>query len=110
MNRLNFLIQLITNFILLNFSLNDCNDRSYPIFISSNETCEMKFCTEEEFDNNVCVKDNEIIRVQWLNNIIKLGPIKYRNSKLAKYQDGSIAIFTGEKKKLLFFSFIIFIF
>ena len=99
MNRLNFLIQLITNFILLNFSLNDCNERSYPIFISSNETCEMKFCTEEEFDNNVCVKDNEIIRVQWLNNIIKLGPIKCRNSKLAKFQDGSIAIFTGEKKK-----------
>jgi hypothetical protein len=64
----------------------------------------MKFCTEEEFDNNVCVKDNEIIRVQWLNNIIKLGPIKYRNSKLAKFQDGSIAIFTGEKKKNSYFS------
>lgn len=96
MNSLNFLIQLIIIFILLNFSLNEC-DHLHPIFINSSRTCEMKYCTEEEFDNNICVKENKEIRVQWLNNIIKLGPINYRNSKLAKYQDGSIAIFTGEK-------------
>ena len=102
MNSLNFLIQLIIIFILLNFSLNEC-DHLHPIFINSSRTCEMKYCTEEEFDNNICVKENKEIRIQWLNNIIKLGPINYRNSKLAKYQDGSIAIFTGEKTKTSLF-------
>jgi len=99
MNSQYFLIHLIIIFILLNFTLNEeCFQRSKPIFISSSETCEMKYCTEDEFNNNTCVKDNEIIRAQWLNNIIKLGPKKCRNSKFAKYQDGSIAIYSGEKK------------
>ena len=49
----------------------------------------MKYCTEEEFSTGKCIKDNNIIKTQWLNNIIKFGD-KTRFSKMAKYSNGDI--------------------
>jgi len=100
----NYFIKFIIIFIFINSSLNTCEDRAYPILVKSSNKCEMKYCQKEDFEQKECIKDNEIIRVQWLSNIIKLSSIKFRNPKLVKYQDGNIGIFTGEK----YYSFILF--
>ena len=97
----NYFIKLILIFIQINLSLNTCDDRAKPIFVKSSNSCEMKYCQKEEFEKEICIKDNEIIKVQWLSNIIKLTQIKYRNPKIAKYENGNIGILTGEKFMML---------
>ena len=63
----------------------------------------MKYCKKEEFEQNICIKDNEIIKVQWLNNINKLSLIKCRNPKILKYENENIGIFTGDQPILMGF-------
>ena len=93
----NFLIKFIIIFIQFNLSLNTCDNRDKPIFVKSSNECEMKFCEKEEFEQKICIKDNEIIRVQWLSNIIKFKQKNCRNPKIVKYQNGNIGILTGEQ-------------
>ena len=93
----NYFIKLIIILTQISLSLNICNDRAHPIFVKSSNSCEMKYCQEEEFEQKSCIKDNEIIRVQWLSNIIKFKQNKCRNPKFVKYEDGNIGIFTGEQ-------------
>ena len=93
----NYLIKFIIIFIQVNLSLNSCDDRALPIFVKSSNKCEMKFCEKEEFEQNICIKDNEIIRLQWLSNIIKFKTKNCRNPKIVKYQNGNIGILTGEQ-------------
>ena len=93
----NYFIILIIILIQIKLSLNSCEDRANPIFVKSSNSCEMKYCTKEDFEQKICIKDNEIIRVQWLTNIIKFNTKNCRNPKIVKYQNGNIGIFTGEK-------------
>ena len=88
-----FLYKLIVIFITLNFILNSCDNRNEPILIPSETKCEMKYCTEEDFINKTCIKDNTIIKTQWLNNIIKFGEKNCKFSKFAKYINGDIIAF-----------------
>ena len=61
-------------FILLYFLLlinpikNEC-DKTTPIL--KDGFCLLKYCTEEEYKNEICKIDNKIIKTQWLNNIIE---------------------------------------
>ena len=50
----------------------------------------MKYCNEEEFINNICIKDNNITKIQWLNNIIKFGEENCRFSQMAKFSSGEM--------------------
>ena len=84
-----FVIRLIFIFISINFSfLNYCEDRSMPILLPENNECVMKYCTDEDFKNNICIKDNSIIRTQWLNNIIQFGDENCSFPKIVKYSSG----------------------
>jgi hypothetical protein len=59
--------------ISIKFILNYCNNRSEPIFLSKTNTCAMQYCSEEDIKKNNCIIDKDIIRTQWLNNIVKFG-------------------------------------
>ena len=84
-----FVVRLIFIFISIKYSFLDyCNDRSKPILLPSNNECVMKYCTDEDFENNICIKNNSIIRTQWLNNIIQFGDQNCRFPKIVKYSPG----------------------
>ena len=40
-------------------------------------TCQLKYCTESDYNENNCIISNTIIKKQWLNNIILVGDISY---------------------------------
>ena len=93
----NFLIKMIFLLLLIDICSNYCDDISKPILLSGDNTCVMKYCSEEEFKNKICIKDNNIIRNQWLNNIITFGDKNSTFSKIAKYTSGDIVAVSNNK-------------
>ena len=72
---------LLNNIILysiffINFPLanSECG-RDIPIY--SDNYCQLKYCTKEQFDSTYCKIDNQIIKTQWLNNIIIFDSSKF---------------------------------
>ena len=57
----------LMTFIPNNYAECSC-ERENPIF--KDGQCQLIYCTETEFKNNICSIDNEIIKSQWLNNFI----------------------------------------
>ena len=69
-----FLIIIFLSFFNITKST-ECNI-SYPIL--KNNQCSLIYCKEEEFKLGQCLKNNSIIKTQWLNNIIHVGEKNYR--------------------------------
>ena len=95
--RFNFVIIII--FLLMNTFFAEC-PRNTPILIS--KECKMDYCTEEQFNSSYCEINNEIIKTQWLNNIIRIGGLKYRYISFASFSNGDMIVETtcypGEPK------------
>ena len=68
-----FLLIYLTKFLI--YKEKECN-KSYPIL--KEEECVLIYCTEEEYNEGICSKNNSIVRTQWLNNIIQVGDKNYR--------------------------------
>ena len=68
-----FLLIYLTKFLI--YKGNECN-KSYPIL--KEKQCVLIYCTEEEYNEGICNKNNSIVRAQWLNNIIQVGDKNYR--------------------------------
>ena len=107
--KINFFIlstKLIYIFILIDSYLNECNDRSKPILLLPNNICVMKYCTEKDFEDKTCIKSNNIIKTQWLNNIIKFGEENSRFSKIVKYSNNDLiafsALYPGSKSRYFY--------
>jgi len=102
-----YIIKLFIFNNIFSFSKCEC-DRDTPII--KNEECTLVYCTETEFNNNICKIDNKIVKTQWLNNLIIFDDNKYRycnfaiNSKgdmIAEYsteEANGIRLFYGLKK------------
>ena len=94
-NRLNFsFLQILLFGLTFNhfFKLakGEC-PRTHPI--KSNNSCTLKYCTEEEFANRSCFVDNEIVKTQYLNNKIILEESnKVILFDIVKYSNGDIVI------------------
>ena len=88
-----FFINILIFFRLIYSSSDYCNNTSLPILLSSNNSCLMKYCTEEEFSQNICIKDNHIIKTQWLNNIREFGEENCRITKIFKYSNEDMVTF-----------------
>ena len=83
-----FLISLDQN----NFSLCSC-ERENPIY--KNGQCQSIYCTESEFKNNICSIENDIIKVQWLNNFIVFDEYNYRLTNKVINDDGDFILITS---------------
>ena len=71
-NLLIFLFKFILYLNIIKYSiLSRCENREQP-FYKYNSYCASS-CTREEVKNNVCKIENDIIKIQWLNNIIHIG-------------------------------------
>ena len=107
-----FIIKILIFINIIFLSKCEC-DLNSPIY--KNETCQLVYCTENEFQNGICYINNEIIKTQWLNNIILFNDRMYRycnfakNSKgdmiaeLSTEEENGIRLFYGLKKNGDFF-------
>ena len=92
-----FILKIIIVLSIINSYLNYCNNKSLPIFLPLNNTCVIQYCKEEDFINEICIKDNDIIKTQWLNNIIDFGVEKCRYIKIGTFSTGEMIVFSGYK-------------
>ena len=72
--------------LFINFILNQECDRNTPI--KKDNSCILTYCTDEEFSDGTCEISNEIIKTQWLTNIIWIGEENSRFINFAVYSNG----------------------
>ena len=53
-------------FLIGKVKLENCQ-KDFPIITSNLTTCQMLYCTDEEFKNKNCLINNPITKIQWLN-------------------------------------------
>ena len=82
--KVNFIIFIFkdTFFIIIFLHLikvisNECSNRDKPLLIVSDNTCN-SICTEEQLKSEKCIIDNNIIKTQWLDNIINNKELEYK--------------------------------
>ena len=93
-NQFHFLIHLFLIFKLIKQTINSC-DRETPILLN-NGSCVSLYCTNEQFISGECKKDNEIIKNQWLNNIILIGVENCYYANFAEFSNGDMVILTED--------------
>ena len=75
-----------------------------PIF--NNGECKTIYCTKNQFQNGECSIENEIIKTQWLTNIIEIGEENSRFINFANYSNGTLILevstFFGNSKRYFF--------
>ena len=60
--------------------------------INKNRKCQSIYCTENEFKNNICSIDNEIIKTQWLNNFINFNEYRFRFTGMVINDEGELIL------------------
>ena len=60
---------IIFQIIIPYFSISECNYHT-PIRNTSNDECIIGECLIREFENNLCIIDNQIVKTQWINNFL----------------------------------------
>ena len=75
--------------ILASFNMETCTNRDSPLLNGNN--C-LNTCSQSDIQSQVCKVDNEIIKTQWLNNIIYISPEDYRYINIALSESNSIYI------------------
>ena len=105
-----FLIQINIIKYLILLSLfkkikNNCEIET-PIYSLNENKCVSKYCTDDEFKSGECTIDNEIIKIQWFNNIIWIGDNTFRFVNFATYSNEDIIIETtsspGNSKRMFY--------
>jgi len=86
-----FNVKILVLMIMIK-NINNCSIEK-PILLKDG-SCVSQFCTEDQFKNEDCIIDNEIIKTQWLNNIIWIGDKDFRFVNFAKYSNGDLIIET----------------
>ena len=85
-----FSFYIIKFFILNNiFTITNC-ECSVDAPIIKNGRCTLVYCTENDFNNNICKIDNKIVKTQWLNNLIIFNDNKYRYCNFAINSKGDM--------------------
>ena len=89
-NSFYFSLRLFLIFSLIDSTLNLC-DRENPILLN-NGTCVSIPCLSNQSSLGECTVNNEIIKTQWLNNIIILGNAQSNYIKFAEYSNEDLVI------------------
>ena len=61
------ILKIIILICFINKINNDYCNKDKPILYDDN--CEDRYCTKEEFEDNTCLINNTISKIQWLNKI-----------------------------------------
>ena len=90
LNSLRFPIYiLIFSLIILKIIAFECPENQ-PIL--KDNTCSLSYCTESEFNNNLCSINNTKIKSQWLTNIIIFGDNNARFINFATFSNGDFIV------------------
>ena len=78
---------LFVQFTLFNNTIKskDICEKEKPILYDGK--CDIKYCTEEQFNSKTCQINNILIKTQWLNNIINIGEQYFRYIFFASYSN-----------------------
>ena len=91
--------------IIVNTIINEECDRTKPILLK-NGSCVLKYCTEVEFEKEDCIINNQIIKTQWITNIIWVGEDDFRYINFANYSNGDMILETsscpGNSKRIFY--------
>ena len=98
-----FIIKLIFIIIIANSAISVCPDKNMPILDIQNNSCVLKYCSEDDFSKNICKLDNDIIATQWLNIIIDFGVVNCKYTKSASFSNNDIIFFSADKDIPYFF-------
>ena len=90
-----FILKIFLIFRSIKTTINLCN-RETPILLN-NETC-ISFCSKDQFSSQECIIDNDIIKNQWLNNIITLGKEYSTYNNFAQYSNGDLVVLFQDDK------------
>ena len=90
------IIEIFYLLIIISQILSQPCERNFPIIKEGN--CVLDYCTDNEFNNKTCIKDNKIIKTQWLNNIIWIGNRDFRYVNLASNSNGDLIIETSSNQ------------
>ena len=86
-----FLIEIIFFQIKIRAEITECPKHT-PIYIKSSDSCELKYCITDDFSSGKCKIANDIVKTQWLNNIITICSLNFRYINFAKYENGDMVI------------------
>ena len=102
LSRFHYTLIFFLLYLLIKQVKNECG-RETPILKGG--SCYSLYCTEEEFKNEICKIGNGKIRIQWLNNIIRIGDKDFRYVNIAEYSNGDMVIETtsGSSSKRMFY-------
>ena len=81
-------IFLISLSFINNYLQDEECPREKPI-LKSNE-CQVVYCTQEEFEKNVCVISNSFIKTQWMNNLHIFNEVDMRHISVTKSFKGDL--------------------
>ena len=103
--RTKFNVKNLIFLLVINKVINECSIEE-PIYVLNDNKCVAQYCTKEQFKTGQCKIDNEIIKTQWLNNIIWIGDKFFRFVNIATYSNGDMVIETtsskGNKKRMFY--------
>ena len=99
----NYIFNLFIIFWNLYFILLKICDKTIPIL--KNNECQLIYCEQSEFDTNECSINNQFIKTQWLNNIIRISDDYFRYINVVSNKKGDIFIETSpsESSKRIFY-------
>ena len=85
-----FYITFIAKLILVS----NCPNET-PIY--ENDQCKLMYCTKDQYQSGDCIIKNEIVKTQWLTNIIEIGTENSKFINFANYSNGTMILEVSNK-------------
>ena len=92
MFQLNTIIHLFYFQFLIKSIKSQCGKET-PILFEN--TCQLKACSKEQFENQECKIENKVVKTQWLTSIIQIGDKDYRYINFANFSNGDMVVETS---------------
>ena len=99
-------MKLVLLYFIFIFKLIFCTECDISILILKDNECKAIYCTESQFQTGECQINNDIIKTQWITNIISIGEENSRFINFANFSNGTMIIEVssdpGNNKRIFF--------
>ena len=97
---------IIFIFFLLFISINSLDKCNLNTPIMKNNNCVLDYCTDEQYEDSTCIIENEIVKTQWLTNIIWVGEQYFRYIGFAEFSTNDLIFeatsYPGSSKRMFY--------
>ena len=84
-----FSLSLIILFYIIKTEITECS-KEQPILISGQ--FKLEYCSKEQFDLKQCIINNNIIKTQWINDLIIFGDNSYRYLSYETFSNDGVVV------------------